>query len=73
MKNIPEWLINLPVAHRGLHDNNINIPENSIAAFKKAIENGYAIELDIHSMADGGLAVFHDETSAKDVQSKKTY
>ena len=25
-------------AHRGLHDNNSNAPENSMAAFKKAVE-----------------------------------
>lgn len=49
-------------AHRGLHDE--NLPENSMGAFRAALENGYGIELDIHLMKDGNLAVIHD-TSLK--------
>ena len=49
-------------AHRGLHD--AEKPENSMAAFRAALENGYGIELDIHLMKDGNLAVIHD-TSLK--------
>ena len=45
-------------AHRGLHDE--DLPENSMAAFRAALENGYGIELDIHLMKDGNLAVIHD-------------
>lgn len=45
-------------AHRGLHRN--GIPENSMAAFREALEGGYGIELDIHLMKDGKLAVIHD-------------
>lgn len=45
-------------AHRGLHGN--GIPENSMAAFRAALEHGYGIELDIHLMKDGNLAVIHD-------------
>ncbi len=45
-------------AHRGLHDN--VIPENSIPAFKAAVENGYGVELDVQMTADGRLVVFHD-------------
>ena len=45
-------------AHRGLHKE--GIPENSIAAFRSALEHGYGIELDIHLMKDGNLAVIHD-------------
>lgn len=52
----------LLVAHRGLHNIKKGIPENSIAAYKNAIENGYAIEIDIHLTKDGRLAVFHDDT-----------
>ena len=47
-------------AHRGLHDRSIGIPENSMAAFRRAIEHGFAVELDVHLLADGSLAVFHD-------------
>ena len=45
-------------AHRGLHRE--GIPENSMAAFKAALEGGYGIELDIHLLKDGNLAVIHD-------------
>lgn len=45
-------------AHRGLHGS--GIPENSMAAFRAALEGGYGIELDVHLMKDGQLAVIHD-------------
>lgn len=45
-------------AHRGLH-NEVR-PENSMAAFRAALEAGCGIELDIHLMKDGNLAVIHD-------------
>lgn len=45
-------------AHRGLHGN--GVPENSMAAFKAALDHGYGIELDIHLLKDGNLAVIHD-------------
>lgn len=45
-------------AHRGLHGK--GAPENSMAAFRLALEKGYGIELDIHLMSDGKLAVIHD-------------
>ena len=45
-------------AHRGLHGN--GLPENSMAAFRAALDHGYGIELDIHLMKDGNLAVIHD-------------
>ena len=45
-------------AHRGLH--NDQLPENSMAAFKAALEHGYGIELDLHLLRDGNLAVMHD-------------
>ncbi|MGN0999136.1 MAG: glycerophosphodiester phosphodiesterase family protein [Faecousia sp.] len=47
-------------AHRGLHGE--GIPENSMAAFRKALEGGYGIELDLHLLADGNLAVMHDSS-----------
>lgn len=55
-------------AHRGLHGN--GVPENSMLAFQKAKEAGFGIELDIHLMRDGQLAVIHDgalrRTTGKD-------
>lgn len=47
-------------AHRGLHAQ--GIPENSMAAFRAALENGYGIELDVHLLKDGTLAVMHDSS-----------
>lgn len=52
------WLIDQPIAHRGLHDK--NSPENSLSAFQKAIDAGYPIELDVQLIADGTVVVFHD-------------
>ena len=54
------FLNHLPVAHRGLHGN--GIPENSVPAFLKAIEAGYAIETDVRLSKDGVPVVFHDDT-----------
>ena len=45
-------------AHRGLHGN--GVPENSLWAFQLARDKGYGIELDVHLMKDGQLAVIHD-------------
>lgn len=45
-------------AHRGLHGD--GVPENSMAAFRAALENGFGIELDVHLLQDGGLGVMHD-------------
>ncbi|HHW94902.1 MAG TPA: glycerophosphodiester phosphodiesterase [Mogibacterium sp.] len=47
-------------AHRGYHDKT-NIPENSMAAFRRAVEHGMPSELDVHLIADGSLVIFHDE------------
>ncbi len=47
-------------AHRGLH--NEAIPENSMAAFRAARDAGYGIELDVHLLKDGNLAVIHDHS-----------
>lgn len=49
-------------AHRGLHDNHSSAPENSMAAFRKAVEGGYGIELDIQLSKDKVPVVFHDFT-----------
>ncbi len=45
-------------AHRGLHD--AARPENSLSAFRAAVSAGYGIELDVHLLRDGTLAVMHD-------------
>lgn len=47
-------------AHRGLHDNGSDAPENSMAAFRKAVESGFGIELDVQLTADLVPVIFHD-------------
>ncbi len=50
----------LNVAHRGA---SALAPENTIAAFDKALELGAdALELDLHLSRDGKLVVIHDDT-----------
>ena len=46
-------------AHRGWHMKPA-IPENSLAAFRRALDKGWGAELDVHLLKDGTLAVFHD-------------
>jgi glycerophosphoryl diester phosphodiesterase len=49
----------LIIAHRGA---SAHAPENTLAAFKKALEmHAKAIELDVHLSRDGKLVVIHDE------------
>lgn len=47
-------------AHRGLYDNRTEAPENSMAAFQKAVDNNYGIELDIQLTKDNVIVVCHD-------------
>lgn len=47
-------------AHRGLHDSAGEAPENSMEAFRRAVEAGYGIELDVHVTKDGIPVIFHD-------------
>lgn len=54
------FLKNRFYAHRGLFDNESDAPENSLAAFKKAMDAGYGMEMDIQLTKDDKLVVFHD-------------
>ncbi len=47
-------------AHRGLYNNQTGIPENSMSAFRRAIEKGYGIEIDVRLTKDGVPIIFHD-------------
>lgn len=49
-------------AHRGLHKNESDAPENSMEAFRKAVKCGYGIELDVQITKDMVPIVFHDFT-----------
>ena len=57
---LPAVFNHLPLAHRGLHDLASGRPENSLAAFRAAIDAGYGIELDLQLSSDGQAMVFHD-------------
>ena len=48
------------IAHRGYHNIEEGIPENSMKAFKRAVENNLIIELDVHVLKNGEVVVFHD-------------
>lgn len=50
-----------PIAHRGLHDRDRGVIENSASAFEAAIAGGYAIECDVQLTADGVPVIFHDD------------
>jgi glycerophosphoryl diester phosphodiesterase len=54
-----DYLRRFRYAHRGFHDKPA-IPENSLAAFRRALDNAYGAELDVHLLKDGKLAVIHD-------------
>ena len=54
------WLVERPIAHRGLHDLNTTRWENTLSAFAAAIARNYAIECDLHLSSDGIPMVFHD-------------
>lgn len=50
----------LNIAHRGFSG---NYPENTMLAFKKAVEAGCdGIETDLHMTRDGIIVICHDET-----------
>ncbi len=55
------WLTERPIAHRGYHDMNREVWENTLSAFSRAIEAGFAIECDLHYASDGVPVVFHDD------------
>ncbi|POF29001.1 glycerophosphoryl diester phosphodiesterase [Roseibium marinum] len=51
-----------PIAHRGYHDADNGIIENTPAAIAGAVEKDFAIEVDVQETADGEALVFHDYT-----------
>ena len=48
-------------AHRGLYAADQSVPENSLPAFRLAVENGYGAELDVQMTKDGRVVVLHDD------------
>ncbi len=54
------WMTKRPIAHRGLHDGNKKVWENTLAAYSRAMDANYAIECDLHLTKDGVPVLFHD-------------
>lgn len=55
------WLLRRSFAHRGLFRQDQTVPENSIPAFKRAVDEGYGIEMDVALTKDDAVVVFHDD------------
>ena len=77
-KKAKEPFKNVNYAHRGLHTKDKSVPENSMAAFRRAAEKGYGIELDVQLTKDGKVVVIHDNnikrvTGVKARVDEKTY
>lgn len=60
MESLPAF--NRPIAHRGLHDRQNGVIENSASAFAAALDQGFAMECDVQLSGDGKGIVFHDDT-----------
>ena len=71
MRKSIEWLKARPVAHRGLHDSERGVLENTRTAFDLAISGNYTIECDLQISADGEAMVFHDPNLARLTTSKE--
>lgn len=55
------WLTARPIAHRGLHDLNDKVWENTLSAARGAVAKNFAIECDVHLTSDRVPVVFHDD------------
>jgi glycerophosphoryl diester phosphodiesterase len=57
----PDWLTARPFAHRGLHDAQSGVIENTASAVHAAMAANYGIEVDLQLSADGEAMVHHDD------------
>ena len=64
-----QWLVERPIAHRGLHHGVRAIVENTPLAFEAAMLRGFSIECDLQLSADGEAMVFHDDELDRLTQS----
>ncbi len=55
-------IYNLKIAHRGYH---LKYPENTIGSYIDAINNSYAIELDVRITKDGKIICIHDNNTKR--------
>jgi len=66
-----EPLLGQNLAHRGLHNQEKRVPENSLAAFRAAAQAGYGVELDVRLTKDGQVVVSHDNALARTTYTYK--
>lgn len=66
-----DFMDNIRIAHKGLHDNGKTVPENTLTAIGIAIEKGYPIEIDIHLTKDNRIVVIHDDNLSSTVGVNK--
>ena len=64
MEHLKKW----SYAHRGLHRE--GVPENSMAAFRAALDAGCGVELDLHVALDSGVNV---RTTCRNLQHQVRY
>ena len=55
-------LLRYDYAHRGLHEKDLSVPENSLSAFRAAVKAGYGIEWDLQLTRDRKVVVHHDRS-----------
>jgi glycerophosphoryl diester phosphodiesterase len=60
LTKLPNAFLDVPIAHRALHNVAVGRPENSLSAIQAAIAGGYGIEIDVQLTSDGAAMVFHD-------------
>ena len=58
-KPLSKEFASVKYAHRGLHDE--KYPENSLPAFRAAVDRDFGIELDVRLTRDEVMVVFHDD------------
>lgn len=61
MKRDASFLKQNLIAHRGYHNIEKGVPENSLRSFEEAIRNNLIIELDVRILKDRKVVVFHDD------------
>lgn len=57
---VEDWLTAGPIAHRGFYEVDGGAPENSLAAFRRAVTHRVPFEFDVQLTADGSVIVWHD-------------
>jgi glycerophosphoryl diester phosphodiesterase len=57
--SVPTWLLERPIAHRGLLEP--GVPENSRTSVTRALEAGFAVEVDVRPSRSGTPWLSHDD------------